>query len=67
MESVGHTYYRIGHDGEWEQIRVTEWPPYSSARKTMKMIAEALERTEGMSPEQRELELERVSAIVELI
>lgn len=65
MELVGHTYYRIGHDGEWEQIRVTEQPPYRSARRVMEMIAAALDRTKDMDPEEREAELEKVSELID--
>ena len=63
----GYIFYRIGDDGEWEQCRTTEWPPYRSARQAMDMIADALERTKDMSPAEREIELERVAELVELI
>jgi hypothetical protein len=58
-------FYRIGDDGEWEQCRTTEWPPYRAARQAMDMIADVLERTKSMSPDEREIELERVASLVE--
>ncbi|WP_416064984.1 hypothetical protein ACK9YZ_20410 [Rhizobium sp. ZK1] len=58
-------YYRIGDDGEWEQCRTTEWPPYRSARQAMDMIGDALLRIKDMSPAERESELERVAQLVE--
>ncbi|MBX5249967.1 hypothetical protein HJC03_06070 [Rhizobium sp. NLR4b] len=60
-------YYRIGDDGEWEQCRTTEWPPYRAAHQAMDMIADVLERTKNMSPAEREIELERVAELVERI
>lgn len=60
-----HIFYQIGDDGEWEQCRTTEWPPYRSARQAMDMIGDALERTKDMSPAEREIELERVAQLVE--
>ncbi|WP_041678785.1 hypothetical protein [Rhizobium etli] len=69
MNTLGRSfiYYRIGDDGEWEQCRTTEWPPYRAARQAMDMIADALQRTKNMSPAEREIELERVAELVERI
>ncbi|OWV91021.1 hypothetical protein [Rhizobium sp. R693] len=66
-DEQSHIFYRIGDDGEWEQCRTNEWPPYRAARQAMVMIADGLERTKSMSPTEREIELERVGQLVERI
>ncbi len=65
--SGSRIFYRIGDDGEWEQCRTTEWPPYRAARQAIDMIGEVLERTRSMSSAERERELERVASLVERI
>lgn len=64
---TGFIFYRIGDDGEWEQFRTTERPPYRAARQAIDMVADALVRTKDMAHAEREIELERVLAVVERI
>jgi len=58
-------FYRIGDDGEWEQHRTDEWPPYRTARKASQMISDVLDRTKDMSAADREVELDRVATLIE--
>ncbi|MBX5282169.1 hypothetical protein HJB90_14345 [Rhizobium sp. NLR10a] len=62
-----YIYYRIGDDGEWEQCRTTDRPPHQAACQAADMIADALERTDDMSPAEREIELERVLNLVDQV
>ncbi|GEM_PF-4331681 len=64
-DELGYIYYRIGDDGEWEQFRVSELPPYRAARLAVEMTANALEVTQNMTEADREVELERVLARIE--
>jgi hypothetical protein len=62
-----YIYYRIGDDGEWEQCRTTDRPPHRAACQAVDMITEALQRTNNMSPTEREIELERVLELVDQV